>query len=183
MMLNAVCARPVNSGVRQLPFMSVINTLLAVALVCSLAKLAPAEPKRVQSAGRDVRISKRHPTIYITFERLGKAVNHWETRMAETGEPSKFKEAGQDFWLRIHNNTRWAIRFSTANLYLGSRTVAYTLPDGSKAVGLGEGMEINANYGVGEDNGAHVELRRIDMSYGSLLPPGRSVIFRFCARR
>jgi hypothetical protein len=41
---------------------------------------------------KDIRIVKDKPTVYITFERFGKAVNLSEQRMIEPGKFSNLKE-------------------------------------------------------------------------------------------
>lgn len=143
---------------------------------------APAQRSKSHSPRQDIRISKRSPTIFITFERFGKAVDLAETRMLETGDPDKQSQENRRenlnevIWLRLHNNTRGAITFSTNSFYSGARTVMYSLSDGSRAFGLGEGMEISLQYDIEEADGRKVQYG-LDKSYGSLLPPGRSIVF------
>jgi hypothetical protein len=47
----------------------------------------------------EVRLTKEEPSVYITFERVGKR------------EPLEDGESNEGIWLRLHNNTRWAIIF------------------------------------------------------------------------
>ncbi len=52
----------------------------------------------------DVRISKKHPTVYLKFERVGKR------------EPRKNGESNEGVWLRLYNNTRWKIHIQAYGL-------------------------------------------------------------------
>lgn len=149
--------------------------LLALLIVCSLTTIC--WPQQVNSpTSSDVRISKDHPAIYITFERRGEAINPMDSRLAETGETSKSKEKGEDYWLRLHNNSRWAILFPTWSLYVGKKVSPYRLSDGGSILGLSDGMEVNALYTVVEDDGRVVPYGGDSYSQ-SWLPPGRSIIF------
>ena len=51
---------------------------------------------------RDIRISRRHPSIYISFVKIGEI------------EPLGSGESNQRVWLRLHNNTRWNLRIRYA---------------------------------------------------------------------
>jgi hypothetical protein len=151
------------------------NLLLTSLVLLSLAATGlPQDKSPVSDA--DIRLSKEKPGIYITFERLGKAPNPMDARLGETGEPSKSKERGNDVWLRLHNNTRWAIGFRTWSLYVGKSVTPYRLPNGANSFGLGGGMEVNVVYRVEESDGEVVPYGGDNSSY-SLLPPGRSIIF------
>lgn len=145
--------------------------------MCSVVT-APAQRKPLQTKG-DVRVSKQHPTVYVTFEKYGKAISPWEEGSNSTGEPLKSTESGDDIWLRLHNNTHWAIELTTREFYMGSRTVMHRTANGSNVPGLGEGMEINAVYEVAEATGSVVSVRESDVGtfFTSILPPGRSVLF------
>jgi hypothetical protein len=150
--------------------------LLALLIMCTLSAVCLPQQVNSPTPDGDIRISKEHPAIYITFERRGKAINPMESRMAETGEASKSKEKGDDYWLRLHNNSRWAILFPTWSLYFGKKVSPYRLPDGKSILGLSDGMEVNTKYQVVEDDGRVVPYGGDSYSQ-SWLPPGRSVIF------
>jgi len=149
---------------------------LLLLLACSLPAICLPQQINNPSPSGDIRISKDHPAIYITFERRGKAINPMDSRLAETGETSKSKEKGEDFWLRLHNNSRWAILFPTWSLYVGKRVSPIRLSDGGSVLGLSDGMEVNARYAVVEDDGRVVPYGGDSYSQ-SWLPPGHSVIF------
>jgi len=99
-----------------------------------------------------------------------------QTRMAEAGNTSKSKEKGQDIWLRLRNNTRWAILFPTWSLYVGPTVTPFRLSDGTSVLALSEGMEVSAKYNVEESDGKVVPYG-IDVSSQTWLAPGRSIIF------
>lgn len=70
------------------------------------ASILPYAAAQRRSAWRvsDVRISKNHPTVYITFEGIGKR------------EPRRLGESNDAVWLRLHNNTRWKIHLQAYGL-------------------------------------------------------------------
>jgi hypothetical protein len=148
----------------------------ALLIACNLPAISLPLQVSGPAPDSDIRISKEHPAIYITFERRGKAINPMKSRMAETGETSKSKEKGEDYWLRLHNNSRWAILFPTWSLYFGKKVPPYRLSDGKSILGLSDGMEVNTKYQVVEDDGRVVPYGGDSYSQ-SWLPPGRSVIF------
>ena len=153
-----------------------MKALLAVLIVCMLTVVCISQQVNPPTLGSDVRISKDRPAIYITFEHRGKAINPMDSRLAETGETSKSKEKGEDYWLRLHNNSRWAVLIPTRSLYVGKKVSPFLLSDGGSILGLSDGMEVNAHYTVVEDDGRVVPYGG-DSDSESWLPPGRSVIF------
>jgi hypothetical protein len=152
------------------------HLLSALIILCSLPLVCLSQQANVPAPDDDIRLSKDHPAIYITFERRGRAINPMDSRLAETGETSKSQEKGEDFWLRLHNNSRWAILFPTWSFYLGKMVSPYRLSIGKSILGLSDGMEVNAKYHVEEDDGKLVPYGG-DTYSQSWLPPGRSIIF------
>jgi hypothetical protein len=57
-------------------------------------------------------------------------------------------ESIQVFRLRLHNNTRWAIKFPTDSLYVGPKITPIRICDGRAALGLRTDLEVNARYDV-----------------------------------
>jgi hypothetical protein len=167
---------------KRLSLFAMKSIILSLVILCISPLGATAQHSKSRSPRQDIRISRRSPTVYITFERFGKAVDPAETRMLETGDPDKQsrenrrESLNEVVWLRLHNNTRWAITFSSNSFYSGARTVLYSLSDGSRAFGLGEGMEISLQYDIEEADGRNLQYG-VDKSFGSLLPPGRSIVF------
>jgi len=76
--------------------MRITSSLIVVVIAGSFLTPVAAQRRR-HSRSSGVRVSQDHPTVYITFERVGKRERH------RTGEIS------DGVWLRLHNNTRWRI--------------------------------------------------------------------------
>src|SRR4051812_35069411 len=96
-----------------------IQHLIAFVLLFGMVVAAPAQRRRARRSSSPVRISKENPTIYITFVRQGKIAD------VRTGEVK------EHVWLRMHNNTRWAINiqasgapkeYGDTSLYYGIET-------------------------------------------------------------
>ncbi|MFL6229300.1 MAG: hypothetical protein ACJ741_11020 [Pyrinomonadaceae bacterium] len=77
--------------------MTTTKLLVSSFLICTFLTSAPAQRRKLQTHQFDPRISKHHPTIYISFVRVGKA------------EPVLNGESDERVWLRLNNNTQWAI--------------------------------------------------------------------------
>lgn len=158
---------------------------LLVVLLCSVALDVPARQQKLDITKADVVVSKDKPTLYISYERAG------ERRPVYVGE------SDQGIWLRLHNNTRWAITFCTESLYIGAKITPLRLSDGRGILGLRESVEISPCYEVEavrayesvrtSDGGLHIEkpvpapkppvVPRGHVSSASWLPSGRSVVF------
>jgi hypothetical protein len=160
--------------------------LRAIFVLCGLVLTAfPQQLKQGVSDG-DVRLSKDKPTIYITFERAGER------------QPLLANESNQGIWLRLHNNTRWAINFCTPSLYVGAKVAPLRLNDGRAVLGLRDGVEISMCHEVeavkSYESGITpegemfkerpVEVQQPPVGYGtgdlfssSWLPAGGSVVF------
>lgn len=159
---------------------SVSYVFLSVFAVAVLAQ----QSDRGTSKG-DILFTKARPTIYITFEGTG-TVTPTATKLAAdtTGQEAheeKAKNGIRILRLRLHNNTRWAISFSTDSLYIGPNITPWRLGDGRPALGLRDGIQVNVQYQIEPERGAKVVeapvINRGDVSSTSWLPPGRSIIF------
>ncbi len=75
-----------------------MKLLPTILMICSIVTVAPSQRRVHRRPHNDVRISKRHPTIYLSFVRFGKS-------KPDEGEGY----SGQRVLLRLHNNTRWSI--------------------------------------------------------------------------
>ena len=103
----------------------------------------------------DVRIDSTKPTVYLACERVG-----------ENGR----------VWLRLHNNTQWAISLSTETP--GAVLAPLRLLSGRTVSALADGSEISPEYLIENLS---------DQNYGeywctitrSWIAPGQSVIFSF----
>jgi hypothetical protein len=141
-------------------------TLIATA-VCLLAGFAFAQSTPP---------AQGWPIIYISFEKFGKAIDPMSERMAEGGDSARSKEKGKDVWLRLHNNSKFAISFRTDSLYVGKRVLVYQSSDGSKILSLVDGAEVSLRYEIQDKDGCGIAYGS-DMSWKSWLAPGRSVLF------
>jgi hypothetical protein len=118
-------------------------------------------------------IDKQMPSIYLTFERFGKATSWTQSKIGEWSDKSKI-EKGDDVWLRLHNNSCWDIKFKTDSLYLSK-----TIVDGKLKIIYGileDGALANIQYSVEEQNRKQVPYGSDTASLSSL-PSGKSVIF------
>jgi hypothetical protein len=174
---------------------------LAVLVLHVVAGIISAQQSESCGTKAGILLSKDKPTIYITFERAGK-VKRMPTRLAATDtsperSDDQNDESIQVVWLRLHNNTRWAINFPTDSLYVGPKITPIRLCDGRGALGLRTDIEVNARYEVEAGSGyesvrasdggliknSPVDaakppvINRSDMFSTSWLPPGGSVIF------
>jgi hypothetical protein len=118
-------------------------------------------------------IDQEKPSVYITFERFGKANDWKEARLGEWSDKSAIKK-GNDVWLRLNNNSCWDITFNTDSLYINKAVV-----DGKPKMIFGvleDGAIANIQYKIEEQD-------RKQVTYGahggnvSSLPAGRSVLF------
>jgi len=127
-----------------------IRRVLATCLFCAGLALSCA----AQSTS-EVRIDSAKPTVYLAFERLG-----------DNGR----------IWLRLHNNTQWAINLRTANS--GAVLLPLTLMSGQTVSALADGSEVSPEYLI--ENFP-------DPGYGdywcattrSWVAPGQSALFSF----
>jgi hypothetical protein len=100
-----------------------IYRIALILLLISFPVLNLRQTRNSSRKGQDFRISKLHPTVYLTFERTGKR------------EPEYSEESDKGIWLRLHNNTRWPLLLD-----------AYGA--GGKAFSKGNEHEIGMFYGV-----------------------------------
>lgn len=164
---------------------------LSVLVLSVLAATVSAQQGESCGTKAGILLAKDKPTIYITFERAGK-VKPTPTRLAATDtsprqSDDQNNENIQVVWLRLHNNTRWAINFPTDSLYVGPKITPIRLCDGRGALGLRTDMEVNARYEAEAVSGYESArtsdaaqppvINRSDVFSTSWLPPGGSVIF------
>jgi hypothetical protein len=99
------------------------------------------------------------PTIYLTFERFGE---------------------NDSLWLRLHNNTRWAISFRTENRYVRASVTPLKLNDGRLVLGLADNLEIVPEYFIEHaTDRVTTNGKYWCTALTSWLPSGRSVVFSF----
>jgi hypothetical protein len=118
-------------------------------------------------------IDKQMPSVYLTFERFGKAANWSQSKIGEWSDKSKI-EKGDDIWLRLHNNSCWDVKFKTDSLYISKTTI-----DGKFKLIYGileDGALANIQYSIEEQNRKQVPYGSDTASLSSL-PSGKSVVF------
>jgi|SRR5882724_1015848 len=74
-----------------------MNKIALILLLITFPVLNLGQTRKTPRKGQDFRISKSHPTVYLTFDRTGKR------------EPEHVDESDEGIWLRFHNNTQWPI--------------------------------------------------------------------------
>jgi hypothetical protein len=113
-----------------------IKALSTICVTLILVLPGSAQTTISPTTKKEVLISKASPTVYVTFERAGPRKGVYA------------EESEQGIWLRVHNNTKWAINIHTQSLYLGEKTELIRLGDGRSIFGLREGVEISPCHGV-----------------------------------
>lgn len=133
-----------------------------------------------------VSVTNDRPTVYLAFEREGKR------------EPVHASESNQGIWLRLHNNSKWAINFCTPSLYIPPKVAPVRLPEGRGVLALVDGVEVSVCHGVEElksyewvlgrageakkrkttkDSTQQVGYDTGDVSSSAWLPSGSSIVF------
>jgi len=157
---------------------TILLSVLPIAIYAQQMQLAVNNEK--------VSLEKDRPTVYLIFEREGKR------------EPVHASESNQGIWLRLHNNTKWAINFCTLSLYIPPKVAPVHLADGRSVLGLNNGVEVSMCHGVEQLKRYERQLARKgetkhkesikeserqvgydtgDMSSSAWLPSGSSVVF------
>ncbi len=150
--------------------------VLILSFLFAFSTFAFPQQKGVCENIKDYRLDKNNPTVYLTFERFGKAKGDWrQSKLGEWSDKSKI-EKGNDVWLRLHNNSCWEISFRTDSLYI-SKTVSED-PNKPKIVfGVLEDSAIaNIQYRIEEQDRKQVLYGSHTASLSSL-PSGQSVLF------
>jgi hypothetical protein len=118
----------------------------------------------------DVLLDRNKPSIYLTFERRGQRT------------PRNPDESSEGIWLRLHNNTRWAIStYAGSGVSLSKTSFAPLLLFNKRQPGLLDGVEIDAGYYVDADLQSNISppklLRHDSLASEVWLPSGRTLIF------
>ena len=135
------------------------------------------------------------PTLYISFEEVSES-SIPVTRLASDGKTSEKppteqtktrSNGGKVIWLRLHNNTRWAISVPTESLYIGPAVAPIWLCNGRSALAVRDSMKINVQFemellttrdSLSEKNMRGLpSLNRSDVFSASWLPAGGSLLF------
>lgn len=129
---------------------------LLLGLVYALTMEALGHQSDAQAPRSDVLLVAGRPTIHITFDgeaSFGRGVAKLAAG-AGSSDGSDRKDGDRSngaIRLRLHNNTRWAISFSTESLYVGTAVVPLRLGDGRTVLALRTGTQVNAEYQIEPD--------------------------------
>ncbi len=121
-------------------------------LVLGLTTAAAAQRTVSHRANPDVRLSKKQSTFYVTF---------------------KGEDNGR-VWLRLHNNTKWAITIPTEESYFDDKCV-YKMTGGYPVLCMPQGMKAEIRYSI-EQDGQMLSVKSGTVCTSVLLP-GRYVEF------
>jgi hypothetical protein len=116
-----------------------MTRLIAAAILLSVLSLAVYSQQTQLGVNKEkVLLTNDRPTVYLTFERESKR------------EPIHPSESNQGIWLRLHNNTKWAINFCTLGVHLPPKVAPIYLANGGSVLGLKDGVEVDMCHGVEE---------------------------------
>lgn len=147
--------------------------LMALALGTTVAGQS-AQPC---AASNDIRIVKDKPTVYLTFERYGKALNTAEQKMVQNDQRGNSQLKGKDVWLRVHNNTCWPISLIQYGMYVPKQQPGEAPGERFKRMGiLDDGAETGLYYAVIKDRN-QIGYSGIDSYDYVKLLPGRTTLF------
>ena len=154
-----------------------MNCFVSFGLILLAAVFAVAQPPTSCGASNDVRIVKDKPTVYLTFERFGKALNLDEQKMLQSDRRGKSQQKGNDVWLRVHNNTCWTISLIQYGMYMPKQQPGEAPGERFKRIGiLDEGAETGLFYAVMKD-GNQIGYSGIDSYDHVRLLPSRTTLF------
>lgn len=115
-----------------------------------------------------VRINKTKPTIYTEFIKMG------ECRYTETFSVIRYNpcesprtdiiETFDAVWIRLVNNSKWAIQVDVKNLFVEPVVMPVTLADKRVKTGTADGAEVDVFYDVEAETGC---------DYSAEVPPGQ----------
>jgi hypothetical protein len=135
---------------------ALFTSLLFVAVLGCMANVS-AQRKRTPDNSRSVRLNERKPTIYLDFVRTGKC-RYTPTSSVLAGDPCSSSrtdiiETFDAVWLRLVNNTRWAIQVHAKNLFIAPTADGFVLADRRVVTAVNDGREIDTIYGAEAETG------------------------------
>ena len=155
----------------------IMNCLFAFGLTVFATPSAVAQQPTSCGASNDVRLVKDQPTVYLTFERFGKALNLGEQKMLQSDQRGRSQQKGNDVWLRVHNNTCWPISLIQYGMYVPKQRPGEAPGERFKRIGiLDEGAETGLFYAVMK-NRNQIGYSGIDSYDYVKLLPGRTALF------
>jgi hypothetical protein len=110
--------------------------------------------------------------VRVAFSHKGASPNLGNLRLVETGAKEYSTRPGNDYWLRLSNNSPFIISFPTQSQYFAKPLDLVPVSPTSKALAIADGSEVavlfvtsEGKYGFGDNYSE------------SFLPAGRSVLF------
>ena len=125
--------------------------LTAVCLVFCFSGLIIAQSKSVTDTSKSVRINERRPTVFLQFVKAG-ICSQAESFTVLTENPCQSRRTDiavdkfDAVWLRLVNNTRWAIRIDIRNMYVPPVVDGFDLQDKRTVTAANEGVEVDPPY-------------------------------------
>jgi hypothetical protein len=210
--LSSYQARSLKSGLRVGGFhlarlrrracylVAMLKIIISVTLmICGAFSVSAQRKNASPDTRKTVRIDETKPTVYLEFVKIG-TCRHAESFTVLRENPCESKRTDiktdtfEAVWLRLRNNSRWAIELKAGNIYSSPKSEGYGLQDGRGRAGITDGVEMDIEYDVeaerGYDrieteNGTEFKLinvqapyiERLGVSFQVFLPPGRSVVF------
>ena len=176
-----------------------IRILTCAVLVLFVPLTTSAQRRRPPDTRKNVRLVENKPTIYLEFVKLG-VCNRAESFTVLSSSPCESKREDIQIdkfdaaWLRVQNNSRWAIAIKAGNSYVAPMADGFMLHDGRTVTAANEGVDIDLQYDVEAERGyerietaSGTEYRFIDVKAPYIkrmgvfsqiwVPSGRSVVF------
>lgn len=135
-----------------------LKILTCLILVFCIPALGSAQRRGRRDTRRSVRLVEKNPTIYLEFVKLG-TCNRAESFTVLSGSPCESKrddipiDKFDAVWLRVRNNSRWAIGIKAGNSYVFPMADGFTLQDGRTVTAAREGVDIDLQYDVEAERG------------------------------
>lgn len=149
---------------------NLIYKLLALFLTLNISNLTVlSQTKGACPIRSNIVREKNRPTVYLIFEKDGKR------------KPKYEGESAEGIWLRLYNNTAWAIHIYTEGYYEKSMFSSLLICGNVKDEGLRNGLEVAPLYYV-EATNDNVAVPKINRGHRHLdpsiwLPSGHSLLF------
>src|SRR5262245_25030687 len=179
-----------------------VKIISVILIGLSIVVPGSAQRRVLSNTKNDVRLVRNKPTIYVEFVKVG-VCHPSQTTTVESWSPctslnkDESAESYEAVWLRVRNNTHWAINFDALSAYVAPIVDRYRVNNGHWVSGVRNGAEIRARYRVDAEtvwewidtpNGREYKLvdvktpivNRVSptgVSSRIWLPPGRSSVF------